>query len=113
MKEADLLSSVIDLAHVYHWRVAHFRPAKTDKGWRTAVQGDGKGFPDLVLVRPPRVVVMELKGKKAVVRNEQLIWLKEFAQCNVEAFVFSPDDWDEIRGVLKEDAVDSNLVLFK
>jgi hypothetical protein len=46
--EAAFLRQVLDLAKLRGWRTAHFRPAQTSRGWRTAVQGDGAGFPDLV-----------------------------------------------------------------
>jgi hypothetical protein len=52
--EASFLEQIIDLAHLFGWRVAHFRAARTFSGWRTPVQGDGKGFPDLVLCRRRR-----------------------------------------------------------
>src|SRR5215813_9770420 len=35
--------------------------AEAATGWRTAVSGDGAGFPDLLLVRAERLVVAELK----------------------------------------------------
>jgi hypothetical protein len=55
---------VIEAAHVYGWRCAHFRPARTRHGWRTAVAADGAGFPDLVLIHPGRreIIARELKA---------------------------------------------------
>jgi hypothetical protein len=50
---------VLELAKICGWRTAHFRPAKTSKGWRTPVSGDGAGLPDLILVRPPEIVFAE------------------------------------------------------
>ena len=40
MTEEQLLTAVMDLAKFAGWRVTHFRPARTGRGWRTAVQGD-------------------------------------------------------------------------
>src|SRR5262245_27573014 len=59
--EAGFMRTVIQLAQVCGWRVAHFRPARTAHGWRTAVRGEGKGFPDLLLVRGEELLVAELK----------------------------------------------------
>lgn len=56
-------SQVLDLARIFGWTVAHFRPAQTSKGWRTPVAADGAGFPDLLLVRD-RVLYVELKAAK-------------------------------------------------
>lgn len=58
--EAMFQIEIIELARILGWRVAHFRPAQTRHGWRTPVAADGKGFPDLVLVRE-RVIYAELK----------------------------------------------------
>jgi len=35
LSEADFESRVVDFARLLGWRVAHFRPARTAKGWRT------------------------------------------------------------------------------
>ncbi|MGH7642835.1 MAG: hypothetical protein ACRENX_07470 [Candidatus Dormibacteria bacterium] len=35
--EADLLRTVLAVAHLYGYRAAHFRPALTRHGWRTPV----------------------------------------------------------------------------
>lgn len=74
--ESDYYRTVIDAAHILGWRVAHFRPARTTKGWRTAVQGDGKGFPDFVLVHAGagRVWFVELKRGIARLSPEQEQW---------------------------------------
>ena len=47
MSERELQDAVIQLARLLGWRVAHFRPAMTTRGWRTPVSADGAGFPDL------------------------------------------------------------------
>jgi hypothetical protein len=47
MTEADYMRAIIDLDCLLGYRVAHFRPAKTDHGWRTAVSANGAGWPDL------------------------------------------------------------------
>lgn len=62
--EQELLDCTIDLAMRMRWAVAHFRPARTAQGWRTAMQGH-KGFPDLVLARSGIVLFRELKGYDA------------------------------------------------
>lgn len=48
ISEAELQSAVIELARTLGYRVAHFRAARTAQGWRTPVEADGAGFPDLV-----------------------------------------------------------------
>lgn len=77
MLEDELLATVLGIAKAYGWRSAHFRPARTAHGFRTAVQGDGKGFPDLVLAHGPagRLVFAELKAQRGRHTPEQGAWL--------------------------------------
>jgi hypothetical protein len=92
--EAELQTCVIDLAHVYGWKVAHFRPAMTSKGWRTPVGADGAGFPDLFMVRGDHVLVVELKGDKGKPTSDQNAWLDAlYLHCDNEQMVWRPADW--------------------
>ena len=99
--EAAFQRQVLALAKLRGWRTAHFRPAKTTRGWRTAVSGDGKGFPDLVLIRGPVLIVAELKrSAKEKARPEQAAWLVAFANAGVMTYIWTPEDWDVIERVL-------------
>lgn len=104
MSEADLQQTVIEMARVYGWLVAHFRPARTAKGWRTAIEGDA-GFPDLVLVRDGRVLFVELKQENGKPSAAQGRWLSELCptrECarRVEVYVWRPSDLPSIPDVL-------------
>lgn len=92
--EADFYATVIDAARLSGWRTAHFRPAQTKYGWRTAVQGDGKGFPDFVLVHPVgRVWFVELKVTGAYMSPEQRQWGETLLRAGaVYRVVRVPDD---------------------
>ena len=68
--------------------------------WVTAVSGDGKGFPDLLLVRGRKIIVAELKVGKNKVTPEQMLWLDAFATAGVEAHIWRPENWDKINEVL-------------
>lgn len=92
MSERDFQRAVIDLAHMLSWRVAHFRPAKTSKGWRTPVEADGAGWPDLILCRGERIVAAELKAGRNKTTAQQDDWLAHLAATGVEVFVWRPDD---------------------
>lgn len=73
MTEVDLLRTVVEMAKWNHWLVHHQRPARTEKGWRSAIQGDS-GFPDLVLARDGRVLFVELKSERGRLSDGQLRW---------------------------------------
>jgi hypothetical protein len=95
--EDQLKAAVIDLAHLLGWRVAHFRPAQTVHGWRTPVEADGKGFPDLVLVRGPWVLFAELKGDKGKLSDEQGEWLTALNAATPHVYVWTPSHWHDGR----------------
>lgn len=91
--------TIIDLAHTLGWRVAHFRPARTDKGWRTAVSAEGVGFPDLVLVRD-RVIFAEVKREGESPRATQVEWLNALSKAGAEVYVWTLADYEEITSIL-------------
>jgi hypothetical protein len=95
VSEAELQKAVIDLARRLGWRTAHFRTSRTQSGgWATAVQGDGKGFPDLVMVGDRRVLFVELKAKGKHPTIEQRDWLDRLTDApGVETYVWRPTDW--------------------
>jgi len=88
--ERDFQGFVIDLAHVYHWKVAHFRPALTKRGWRTPVSADGKGFPDLCLVRD-RIIFIECKSQKGKLSLDQEFWRIGLTAAGVEYHLWTPE----------------------
>jgi len=93
MSERQLLDMVVELALRLGWLVHHDLPALNERGrWRTAIQGIA-GFPDLVLVRPPRVVFAELKTEKNDPTELQERWLDALAACAVEVYVWRPRHW--------------------
>lgn len=97
--ERDWQRDVVRLAQTLGWKVAFFRPAKTTKGWRTAVGADGAGFPDLCLVRD-RIIFAELKNERGRMAEQQLEWKAALEVAGVEAYVWRPDDLDDVMAVL-------------
>ena len=93
MTEAQLQSAIVDLAHALGYRAAHFRPALTSKGWRTPVSADGKGFPDLNLVKKDRVVYIECKSEKGKLSLAQKEWELAIRTSGAEYYLFRPSDW--------------------
>lgn len=105
--EAEFTRQVLEYAKLKGWRTAHFRPARTKDGWRTAVSGDGKGFPDLLMVRQGRMIVAELKVGKNKVSEAQKAWLNAFVTivrlwtgAMMRVDIWTPDDWPEIERML-------------
>jgi hypothetical protein len=113
LTENQLLENIIGkkgLAPVFGWRSLHLRPARIKDdhapdgfSWRTAVQGDGAGWPDLVLCKPPRLIFAELKREGEEPTADQIAWLDAFAAIEVvETYLWttSEEDWQEIQEIL-------------
>jgi hypothetical protein len=105
--EKSFQRQVIDLARLRRWVVAHFRPALDRDGrWKTPVQADGAGFPDLVLVRPPWILFVELKRDGAKLTELQENWASLLKRCEgnnryVAHYVWRPEDWPMIESLLE------------
>ena len=68
------------------------------------------GFPDIFLLKPGRVVIMETKMPKNKAHDDQLIWLtilysllSILSSIRLTIGVFYPDDWPEIERIIKEE----------
>ncbi len=105
--ERDLQNAIVDAAHLYGYLVFHTRPALSAKGWRTPVQYDGKGFPDLVLMRDDGMIFAEIKSSNGNLSREQEHWLDGLAKVaavtsRVRVCVWTPADWpDRVLEVLQ------------
>jgi hypothetical protein len=74
---------VVELAHLWGWKVASFRPAGTGKGWRTPVKYDGKGYPDLTMIHEKGYIIFaEMKRETgSTMSAEQKEWATVFMRC--------------------------------
>ena len=104
MLERDFQKQVTDLAEIYGWQYAHFRPAVTTKGWRTPVSGSlGAGWVDLVLCHPKsgRVLLAELKSDKGKLSPHQSEVIETQRTCGLTVHVWRPSDLDWIAQELR------------
>ncbi|MCL2140312.1 MAG: VRR-NUC domain-containing protein [Dehalococcoidia bacterium] len=108
ISEQQLQDAIADLARTYGWMVAHFRPAKTEKGWRTAGQYDAVGFPDLTLAKGGTVAFIECKSTIGSLSEDQRQWFSAIfnngKNKNCFYMLARPVDWEDgtIEGFLKE-----------
>lgn len=103
--EAAWQAQVAELAHTFGWRLAHFRPARTVHGWRTAGQYDAKGWPDLVLVHPDRQLVLfrELKADAGRLDDDQTRWRGWLTDAGADWDLWQPRDLELVVHVLAGD----------
>jgi hypothetical protein len=109
MTEDDLLTNVVALAEALGGLVHHCRPARTDRGWRTPIQGT-PGFPDLVVLVRGWLVAAECKTQRGRLTTTQEQWragwetLAAVPGSRVRYFVWRPADLldQSIRAVLTD-----------
>lgn len=89
--EKWLLAQVRQLAHLYGWLCYHTRDSRKSE----------PGFPDCCLVKPPRLILAELKRDGAQPTIAQQAWLDACgAVPAVESYCWRPADLDVIVEVL-------------
>ena len=97
ISETAFASQVEDLLTVFKWRWCHFRPAWSEKGWRTPITGD-KGLPDYIAVRRGRLIFAELKDRHSKTTPEQDGWLEDLREC-VKQITLVPIPVGKLKGV--------------
>lgn len=91
--EAEWQRQVTDLAGIYGWSWAHFRPARTKHGWKVPVSGPlGAGWPDLVLVKHDRIIFAELKRSARDQLRPDQVAVHDLVRGAVEVYVWRPED---------------------
>ncbi len=127
LTEAAFQTSVVGLLRVYGWPHIYHAPAGGHAparagGRRVALEQlpEGRGFPDLLAVKGPRILVAELKTDKGRIGPGQVEWLEAFelvaaaiaalipadlgggyAPPIVEAYLWRPRDWDTLHDVIR------------
>ena len=94
--ERPLLRAARELASLHGW--LHYHAPQCQHA-RTSEPG----FPDLLLVRAPLLLAVEIKAPREKPRAEQLRWLQELSGVRAaEAYVLRPGpSLDELEGLLR------------
>ncbi len=131
ISETAFASQVESLLNLCHWQWIHIRPARVLRRgkeiYETPYSGH-KGFLDYLALRPPRIVVAELKSEDGEMTPEQQEWFDLWKQCQriitseplivrgqkvtlnlqgvrllylPEIYLWWPSQFDEIVGILK------------
>jgi hypothetical protein len=93
--ESQFQAQVVDLAAICGFYWLHVRPGRTMHGWAVPIQGPlGKGWPDLVLVRPRdrRLLFVELKRDGEDLAPEQVEVLDVLRSLRSDPFIWSATD---------------------
>jgi VRR-NUC domain len=70
--------------------------------WHTLrSEGSPKGWPDLVLIKRPRIVFLEIKAQRTPVTPEQQACINELRACGQECYIVRPSDFDRLTRILR------------
>lgn len=97
MSGKQLQDAIVDCARRQGWRAMHV-PRARPRGdvWTTPVAYDGKGWPDLTLVRAgDRVIFVEVKGDGDTLRYEQEEWIERLRAAGGEAHIWTKKEWND------------------
>jgi len=90
--EKQLQSDIIRIARAAGWKVYHTHDSRRSE----------YGYPDLTMVRRGRLIFAEIKRELGKPTPEQSEWLEALSVVpRIEVFIWRPQDWTEIEGVLK------------
>ncbi len=90
--EKEFMSQIKHLAKVFHWRVYHPFLSKWSE----------KGYPDITLIRPPRIIFSELKRENGKLTTSQELWGDLLQRCpGVEYYCWKPSQFDEVAKILR------------
>ena len=84
--EQGFQQAIIELAQLRGWYVYHTYDSR-----RSA-----PGWPDLTLIRSPRLIIAEVKTAKGRLTFAQRAVLQLLTDCGVETHVWRPADWEDI-----------------
>ena len=81
--EEALQRAVVEEAQLRGWAVYHTYDSRRSS----------PGFPDLIMLRGPRLIAAELKAARGQPTQAQIDWLDRFAQVTeVESYLWNPTD---------------------
>jgi hypothetical protein len=99
IKERPFQRQVIEWMRRYGWELISANNDSRSIWWAT-----DRGLPDLIAVRPPRLLFAELKTEHVKRGNEpahQQRWLRALQRCHgVEAYCWRPSDELDIKRIL-------------
>lgn len=103
--EKQWQAQVLAYARLHGWR--YWRDAATNVPRRCSACGavrtvkrNAAGHPDLLLIRRPQLIWVELKAEDGRVDADQQAWIDELRACGQTVYVWKPADWPEVERVL-------------
>lgn len=90
--EKQLQATIVQVARLNRWFCFHVHDSRhSERGW-----------PDLVLLRPPHALFVELKTETGKVTDAQAHVLELLADCGLTVAVWRPSHLDDVIARLQE-----------
>lgn len=86
VSEKDFMATVVEVAQWHGWWIHHHYDARRSSA----------GWPDLVLLRPPAALFVELKREDGKVTAEQAHVLELLEACGLRVAVWRPSQLDDV-----------------
>ena len=87
VSEAAFMDTILQAAEIYGWWAYHTHDSRRSTA----------GFPDLVLIKPPRVIFLEVKSETGRLSRAQADVLAMLEAVGyVRSGVVRPSDWEQI-----------------
>lgn len=93
MTESQLRSVVLQIAELNGW-LWHYNPDSRKVR---------PGFPDLILVRSPRTLFVELKAERGTLKDQQKVWRNNLLAADQEWYLWRPSDLEDVVVALSPD----------
>jgi hypothetical protein len=105
LAERQFHAQVVELATWLRWHCWHDRATNMPRACRAChapldFARNDPGWPDLILIRRPRVLFVELKSDRGRLTDAQAQMLAELRACKQEVYVWRPRDWSKIEKIL-------------
>ena len=101
ISEKDFMESIVQLARNTGWMVYHPYDSRRSE----------PGFPDLVMTKPKRLVIAEIKTETGKTSPAQDNWLETLRTARgVKVKLWRPSDWPEIERTLGAITQDSTKI---
>ena len=88
--EREFQQTIVELLDATGYASCHSYPLRTRHGWRTGTTA--VGWPDLVALRGPAIIAIEVKSDTGRPKPEQIEWLDRFAALDSgHGWLIAPD----------------------
>jgi len=84
MSEKELQSTVLEAMRWMGWKCYHTHDSRRSE----------PGFPDLIAVKGSRMMAVEFKAEKGVIKASQIEWLDALMNSNLEVYLVRPSTQD-------------------